>query len=522
MSSKEKNYLNMNNNYIYNNINNEDFANINKIGRNNNENICNNHHNLKIISQNYFKNPLNNSQKEKMESINKYKSEEINLLKTHDINEYGKKNDKLKNMNRPSEITTKSLLGSMTAQYGNDINTNIHRLMTEQEIDEINLVNSKSDLISEKKNIKIDENENEEEEDEEEEVIDEYDEKIKDDNNRKIINNLNIMKTNCLHNIDNNESKNEYNEAKQDIDIGKIIKSAILNSNIDNNNNYNNKYNNNNNSNIYRMCSICEHTYLKLFVAECNDHYICKRCAKNYYEEIIEDGIKELFCPFVRCKAKVNLKELKNIISPEHYNRLINQSQETKYEETQNKLVYAKLKTNCNKENIQIYTKKHVIDINSNKNFYDYNSFKEVYCPHCFEESLFSKTNTHYFKCLNCLIKICKYCFKEYIDRHIDIHYIDHCKVYYRLEDDQNKRKILFFIFLLQLIFVFACFYFTFVGSFYFFRDYFFKFFNTKNNGNFIKYFFTYFFSMVCFIISVPFIFLFYPYFPSIIALFDY
>ena len=513
ISNKENNNLAMENN----NINDEKIVNVKIKEKSYNENN-NNSSNFKITNQNYLKNPSNYSENPKKESINKYQSEEIKLIHSHNIDENNKKNEKMKEKNQhPSEITTKSLLGSRRAQGGDNINTNLNRLMTEQEIDEENTFKSKNDLISESKSIKIDEKE----EEENEEVEDEYDEKIKDDNNRKIINNLNIIKTNSLNNIDNNENKNEnlpklknlFNEAQQNINNinnSKEIKSVVLNPLI-------------NNYNIYRKCSKCEHTYLmiKLFVAECNIHYICKRCAKNYYEELIEEGEKKIACAFLKCKAKVNLRDLKDIISSEHYFRLIDKTQETENEETQNKLVFTKLKTNYNKERIQFYIKKHVIDINSNKNFFNYNKIKEGYCPYCFEESLFAKTNTHYFKCLNCLIKICKYCFKEYIDKHIDLHSVDHCKVYYRSGIEQNNKN-LFFNFSLQLFFVIACFYFTFVGSFYFFRDLFFEIFNIKNKGNYFKHFFSYFLTIICFIITIPFIFLLYPYYPSIIAIFDY
>ena len=222
------------------------------------------------------------------------------------------------------------------------------------------------------------------------------------------------------------------------------------------------------------MCNICEHSYplTKLFVAECETHYLCKRCTKNYYEEIIEEGRNEICCPFLKCKAKINLNELQQLISLEHYKRLINtENKEYKKntenkenvidlypEETTNNLVFTKLKTSYNKKKIESYTKKHVIDINTNKSFFNYNKEKEGYCPFCLKESLFSKTNTHYYKCLNCLCKICRYCFKEFIDRHMDIHNVEHCKLYYRLDGDLNEKIYLsllyynFFLFLHSFI----------------------------------------------------------------------
>ena len=39
-----------------------------------------------------------------------------------------------------------------------------------------------------------------------------------------------------------------------------------------------------------KICSICEHSFqdTRLFVAKCQTHYLCKKCSKNYYEDIIE------------------------------------------------------------------------------------------------------------------------------------------------------------------------------------------------------------------------------------------
>ena len=569
LSSEERNIVNINNNNfisnkdLNNNMNNnkddnkiiddveeEDTININIIK---NENVLKNNSNNKnkIISQNFFNNnnnvnESNSSKKAKNEPLNKYYSEEIKFVNKNKITEEDKNNENNDNIRekniQPSEITTKSILGSMIGGHIGGENTdnnniNLHRLMTENEVEEGSgkiSVKSKNDLISGSKSIKIDENENEEDE-EYEEVEDEYDEKIKDDNNRKIIiNSINITNNNNLNNINinaiiNNQNvnenfqkiKNDFNNGGEETNDNRVLKSLTLPQNIIN-------------QNIYKMCNICEHSYplVKLFVADCHEHYLCKRCTKNYYEEIIEDGRNEMCCPFLKCKAKINLKELQKLISPEHYKRLINTEKkdnttnnengiEFYTDETSNNLVFTKLKTTYNKKKIELYTKKHVIDINTNKTFFNYNKEKEGYCPFCLKESLFTKTNTHYYKCLNCICKICRYCSKEFIDRHMDIHNVEHCKVYYRLEGDLDKRNILI-IFLLQLFFVFACFYLTLIASFYYFRGKFLKIFNTNINGNYFLIFIAYFLAFIIFVITVPFVILLYPYFPSIIALFDY
>ena len=518
-----KNDLNKNED-IEHEINEEDTININikngNININNENNI--NFNNKKIISQNYFNNTSSNSCKNKIESINKYKSEEIKFINSQRINEEDKKNNGGEEKNpQPSEITTKSILGSVKNQNlgekAENNHKNIYHLMTENDVEEKISVKSKNDLISVSKSVKIEENEDEE--DEYEEVEDEYDEKIKDDNNRKMIKSLNIINNNNLHNIDNNNNDNpdnfqklkkEFNDTEQNQN-NRVLKSLTMQ---------------NANNNIYRMCCVCEHAYptAKLFVAECYEHYLCKRCTKNYFEEIIEDGSKKILCPFTNCKAKVNIKDLMNIISSDHYKRLTTENQENDDddEETKNKLVFTRIRTNYNKENIKLYTKKHVLDINSNKNFFNYNNAKVGYCPFCFEESLFSKTNTHYHKCFNCLSKVCKYCFKEFVEGHMDIHNKDHCKVYYRIDENINNKKKKIMMYLTQLFFVLACFYLTFAGSFYFFKEIFVSFFNIRKKRNIFGYIFAYFFATIIFIITIPFIFLLYPYFPSILSLCDY
>ena len=199
----------------------------------------------------------------------------------------------------------------------------------------------------------------------------------------------------------------------------------------------------------------------------------------------------------------------------------MNQKEKNNYDDNKSSFYFTKIKTDINKSNIQSYTKRNVIDINTNKDFFNYNSIRGGYCPQCYEESLFSKTNTRFYKCLNCEIRICKMCFKPFTVNHLEINNLEHCKVFYRIEENVNfRQKKIFFNLLLQIFFVFASFFICFGGSFFFFRDIFFCLFNI-NNRNVAKYIFGYFFIIIFFIISIPFIFLMYPYFPSIMALFN-
>ena len=110
-----------------------------------------------------------------------------------------------------------------------------------------------------------------------------------------------------------------------------------------------------------------------------------------------------------------------------------------------------------------------MIDINSNENFYMFHGVKEQYCPLCNEESLFSKTGTHFIKCLNCFHKICKHCFKEFNDLHLDIANENHCKIYFRNKEkyeNENNEKLL-----IELLMVIASFYFLFSSDFIYIRN---------------------------------------------------
>jgi len=273
----------------------------------------------------------------------------------------------------------------------------------------------------------------------------------------------------------------------------------------------------------YFNCSICEYSYIEsqMFKPECNVHYLCKRCTKNYYEDLIDDGVKELFCPFMQCKKGINLNILKSFISDKHFSRLKPYHRDTESLE-ENKLIFSRLKTEYNKENVELYSKKHVIDINSNKNFYNYKGIKDSICPFCNEETLFKQTNNYFFKCLNCLTKICKYCMKEYNNRHFDMNYPGRCKVYHRyIETSINNKTNCLLTFLLHIFFVIAMYYLTFVGIFLLVRNKFFRVLNVNKNKISCKYILGYCFSVIIFIVIIPFIFIIYPYFPSISAIFD-
>ena len=272
-----------------------------------------------------------------------------------------------------------------------------------------------------------------------------------------------------------------------------------------------------------KKCSICENTYpsSKIFVSECGVHFLCKRCAKNYYEEKIENCQIDLECPFLYCKAKFPKNVLKNLVSEEHYHLLDENN-------NKNKIISAKLKSNINYEDMKIYSQNHVIDINNNKILYNYNKSKDIFCSKCNKDTLFSKVNNYFLKCLNCGHRECKFCFKDFHYGHMDVNNNNRCKVYFRRNDDNigiNK----FYFFAIQLFLVFAIYCMIFISIFLnsklFLKNI--LCISKKNNRyNFFCYYFKMFFviilSTIMLLLTFPFIIVWFPFFPSLLSMSDY
>ena len=471
------------------------------------------------ISRNYFAMAKNNNKKD--EKGYEYKSEEIKQVNssTSRVYESVKNNNFMDKFNQRSDRAAKSIsdhdadknpriVSKLILDSGNNYKeTQCQRLITENEESIKGSDKNKNEKNESKssKTIKIDENDESDE-----------DEKLKiDQNNMNNFNkNLNIYNLNIESNNVNklkiiDDDKEKENSSKENNEKDRALKPAsILPIHKTNT--------------VYKICALCEHIFpmQKLFLPECGRHYLCNRCAKNYYEDKIENGIKEMKCPFLNCQKPVDLEDLKKIISKEHFNILCEHNLNG-ITDTQNKFIYTKIKTNINKDNFELYTKKNVIDISSNKSFFNYTNAKGVYCPNCYKDAIFSKNNSHFFKCLNCYCKRCKYCFKDFDDKHMDINTANHCKVYYRFEDEENKTNK-FYEILLQIFFVIASYYICFAGSFLMFRKLFFFIFRAKSTGNIIQFIIAYIFALIFFFLSIPFLVVFYPFFPSIMMVTDY
>lgn len=511
----------VNNKIKINNYNNFNVIEIISKDEEKNDNINKNENNVldtALISRNYYNNAKSYKRKKNDKIFDKYKSEEIKQI-TNSVSSRSKVVEKIKNNNyfeknnqrsdkaaksisdqeqdNKNKFESKIILDSVGKEENIKDNKKFQRLMTEYDD---NNKGDKKNLITEShssETIKVDEEE-------------------EDDKDNELITNE-INKNNQIHNeirdlIEKGKISKTKLEFSHNIAIGKdITLKQIHNKNI---------IHNSSNS-VFQLCSICEHAFplARIFMAECKIHYLCRKCAKNYYEDIIENGVKQMLCPFTKCKEPVDLEDLKNLISKEHYNLLIKNKEGYK-----NKIYTAKLKSNIDNENLQLYTRKNVIDINSNKNFFNYNNAKGVYCPDCHMDTLFSKTNTHFYKCLNCESKKCKYCLKDYKIRHMDVSCANHCKVHYRADDDEDKKDSNIILkFLLQIFFVCASYYLCFAGIFLLMRNFFFLSFGINlKRGNIFMVILIHLLVILCLLLISPFIIFFHPFFPSILALSDY
>ena len=290
-------------------------------------------------------------------------------------------------------------------------------------------------------------------------------------------------------------------------------------------------------------CLICERNFsvVNLCCSECNMHFFCRKCLKNYCRELIEKGVKRMKCPITKCNYNIYEEFLKSILSDDYYQLLFKRSKTFKSEEItiaeessrNNKydIFNKRIKQNSEDkiQNIRLYSNKHVFDINSNMMLYNVKKYKDEYCKKCNEPTLFCKADTIFYKCLNCGFKICKYCNNEYTVNHLAINNPNHCKVYYRKKEEETIKNNYCFNYVIQIIYTIAMFYITFAYTYliiYRFFNAIFKI-NKKWNNIFliiiirIKYIIFVLISFIIFMILFPFLFIWTPFFPIIIALID-
>ena len=334
--------------------------------------------------------------------------------------------------------------------------------------------------------------------------------------------NENMNKINIMHSINGKDSVKQMTERTKD---------------------FSNNYLYNNNQEYNYKCLFCDKIYenskyTSLFNCE---HFFCKKCGKIFYEEIIENMIKNntfnlIECPIINCANEVPLPLLQIIISEKYYNELIehlnknnkkfqksNHKKEIKVKKELNIMStttenYEKKKKNKNinfknmknNENHK-YLQKSIIDLNSYKK-YTYFIFKSFeICPSCQEYSLYRKIEGNYDKCLKCLKKYCKYCYKEFEDNHLDITKIHHCKIFYRAYKDYIQHKC-YYQFLYNLILI--------IGGYLFFLTFFIlQIKRALKIRNILEKIIKIFLYFILFISFFPICIILLPYFPMIISL---
>ena len=275
-------------------------------------------------------------------------------------------------------------------------------------------------------------------------------------------------------------------------------------------------------NNLYKPCFICDKNYRinKLILCGNKKHFLCKNCLKIYYETNIRRGNFNLKCPDVNCKGKINEETLKNIINKKYYeviqdriNRNLSSNEELE-------------KNNINLDNIKIYNNKHVLTINDAKNFDLYSKNKELFCCVCSVPHLFYAANKYFIRCLNCHSKICKYCFKEFNDGHLDILNKNHCKVCFKSAEIKiNKNRKNFFIFFMQIITIISMYFLMIIGLSIYIVDFIRFIFgikpNKKSEKTSLKHVLFFVLYLITSLIITPILFIFIPYFPIIVSIFE-
>ena len=352
-------------------------------------------------------------------------------------------------------------------------------------------------------------------------------------------NNLKDLATKALEISDNTIKKkvsiNIKDDPKNSLSSTTAVQNLLLNQNNKQNSSLNN-LNGNNSENTNRIffstyqsiqkdCYICEKSFyfIKLYYAECNQHFLCRKCLKSYYEDYIENNnfSKILKCPCAQCDKTIDYEKIvKDVISDTHQKIYENYNEEKGIIDK-----YRDVDSNID-TNLKLYTKRHVLDVNNNKKIYMFKKTKERYCPRCLMPYLFSKTNNNFIKCLFCNFKICKFCLKEYSHKHLNLQNEDHCKIRYRRNLDEQEKTNPIIKYLIEVFFVMVTYLLIFPGMFLTFLNILNRCFRInkkeKNTKYYIKSIFSWIFCLIFFIICCPIIILIYSMFPVIISIFDY
>ena len=365
----------------------------------------------------------------------------------------------------------------------NDIKTdnmreNFHTIKSNKS--EINPINIEQGIITLKQNNINKENESIKKNS----IIEEYSNKLNNTKNSNTILNLNIGK----------EYKAEKGNNEKEIEIK--------------------------NNNEYKACFLCERSYLtkELFCSKCNIHLFCKLCLNLIFKKILESDIPNIECPESNCNFEFDLNYLKDIIDEKIYSELSKIKIDDKIKSSRNKI------KEINVQKSIPLTQRSIIELMNKNEFKNIVEEKKLLCPKCSKSDNYYLSCSHFYKCLFCNYKICKYCFREYTKTHLISNMSDTCKVYLRING--YHKKSIFYLYLMQLIYVIAiyilCIIISFIKPLNFCKKKFNIYKNNNNNNLCLKLFFSYIISIITMIILLPFIIVLLPYFPSFIQCIDY
>ena len=272
-------------------------------------------------------------------------------------------------------------------------------------------------------------------------------------------------------------------------------------------------------NNEYNTCFLCERSYLtkELFCSKCNIHLFCNLCLNLIFKKILESDIPSLECPESNCNFEFDLDYLKDIIDEKIYNELSKIKIGDNNKSSRNKIKVINVQKSIP------FTQRSIIGLMDRNEFNNIVEGKKLLCPKCERSDNYYLSCSHFYKCLFCKFKICKYCFKEYTKTHLISNMPDTCKVYLRMNG--YHKKSIFYLYLMQLIYVIAifilCIIISFIKPLNFCKKTFNIYKNNNNNNLCLKLFFSYIISIIIMIIALPFIIILFPYFPSFIQFID-
>ena len=377
------------------------------------------------------------------------------------------------------------------------------------------------------------------------------------------------LKTNQNTNdIANTQCKNKNNKlltieyAKYNTNLVKknsfIIKSRTFNNDLENSlifDKHSSKI-------LQRFCFICEVFEEKLYHTRLCSHLFCKKCGRSYFEQLVEKGIYNIKCPKYNCHNNLNLKDLKEILTPDTYQKiqtyikidmkfdnnkgiinnryksidkgindinlnLIKKNMAKLANHDSFKVLVPKKKhslksqipiSNKNDYAMHFRVKQHFIKLTNSKKFIikvkNEKDIKKVVCMKCKKSSLFSREDQNFIRCLNCGNVICKYCFKQLGEKNNNgirklntIYAI--CYNHIKIPTKKSKPKRIIY----QILFIISGFLILWIG----FSKYEAKYIINKRKRHLL---FVIFFSIFLMLNLVIFI-LFIPYFPLIVSILE-